>query len=77
MIHLGDTHHQLIRQNVQLVTRARIRITSPSAPIQSASVQDLVRLGLWITRGNGLDLRLHIDFIRRWAFSVAQLTPSN
>ncbi|CAL8581977.1 hypothetical protein XPA_007658 [Xanthoria parietina] len=62
MFDLGDAHYRLTRRNIQLVARTRIHLSLPSTPIQSPSVQDLLTLGLWITRGNGLGLRIRADF---------------
>ncbi|KAL9001166.1 MAG: hypothetical protein Q9169_000350 [Polycauliona sp. 2 TL-2023] len=74
MFHLGDAHYHLPRQNVQLVASTRINLTLPSAPAQPSPVRDLVLSGLWITRGNGLCLRIHADFN---AFAPSSTIASN
>ncbi|KAL8674973.1 MAG: hypothetical protein Q9168_000677 [Polycauliona sp. 1 TL-2023] len=61
-LHLDDHHYHLTRCNVQAVARTRIHATLPSISAHSISTQDVVRRGLWITRGNGLSLRIRADF---------------
>ena len=61
MFDLGDSIYHLEPLNLKLVARTRIRATLPSPLIEYRSVQDLITSGLWITRGNGLGLRIFAD----------------
>ncbi|KAL8914469.1 MAG: hypothetical protein Q9171_000974 [Xanthocarpia ochracea] len=62
MFDLGNSLYHLELQNLKLVARTRIHATLPSPLVQYTSVQDLITSGLWITRGNGLGLRIRADF---------------
>ncbi|KAL8731301.1 MAG: hypothetical protein Q9166_003525 [cf. Caloplaca sp. 2 TL-2023] len=58
---LAETQHILTRSNLKLITRTRLEVTLPDHSSKDGFGYDLATAGLWITRGNGLNLRVRAD----------------
>ncbi|KAL8822035.1 MAG: hypothetical protein Q9223_000026 [Gallowayella weberi] len=59
---LSETQHVLTRRNLKLVTRTRLHATLPDHLTMGKSAQDLLMAGLWIVRGNRMNLQVRADF---------------
>lgn len=58
---LGETEHVLTRNALRLLIRSHSQITLLHGSLDSCDLEEVVTGGLWITRGNGLNLAVRLN----------------
>lgn len=58
---VGETEHDFAKCNLKLVTCTTLLFTLPQNSVGHQSLQELLNDGLWISRGNGLNVSIQIE----------------